>query len=199
MVKFIAVHRTLPLAALALMAISNFSFGADDSELIRLRRENAELHRQLDAVNRQCAASAPKPAPLAAAPHAGTESPAGPAPVLPAAAAPDESAKAAPSAPSVPAGYKLVKIPPSDLEPYANIGCDRGRDSKDPRWKRKDNWEYLAAGMSQEEVRDLLGIEHHDIANGDRVGWEYGKCGLRAHGTVVFTNGVVSYWKAPTF
>ncbi|MDE2149850.1 MAG: hypothetical protein KGJ55_08470 [Gammaproteobacteria bacterium] len=104
----------------------------------------------------------------------------------------------APNLPKIPSGYKLVKIPP----PYSETGCHHGgafSNGPDAPWKHEDPWLSLQVGMTPQEVEKLLSKEHFDIRDGDRTGWEYGKCGKAFWGIVVFSDGKVAYWKKPYF
>ncbi len=150
-------------------------------ELQRLRDENAELRRQLEQLRPQT------PSTTAATPR--SEAAPASAPITP--------APATSAAPAAPAGYKLVKEEPE--APYSRTGCRRYKNAVDTRWKQRDNWEGLARGQTMSEVEELLGIEHHDIRDDRRIGWQYGKCEASVRGTVVFEAGQVLYWEQPTF
>ena len=73
------------------------------------------------------------------------------------------------------------------------------RSGSDLRWKERANWEDLSRGMSGSEVEELLGIEHFNVVDGTRTGWQYGKCEASVRGTVVFEQGRVLFWDMPTF
>lgn len=175
---------------LAIAALPTMADPMQD-ELQRLRNENAQLRQQLDQLRLSTpnAAAATNPA---QAPNVlpATEAPG-------ASSAPVASTMIAPPAPVAPPGYKLLKDVPE--APYSRTGCRKYKDAVDTRWKQRDNWESLARGQTTAEVEDLLGIEHHDIADGRRTGWQYGKCEASVRGVVVFEAGKVLYWDQPTF
>lgn len=173
------MHAPKLIATLAL-AVSAFGFdqaqaAAPDDALAKLRKENAELRAKISTLEAAC------PTPTAsAAPAAATTV----APVTPDSITP-------------PAGYALVKVEP--VEPYSQTGCKKYSGAVDTRWKVSTNWEYVGVGQSMAEVEELLGIEHYDVKNDRRIGWEYGKCGDAVKGRVIFEGGKVLYWTKPIF
>lgn len=175
------------------LAITALPTSADpvQDELQRLRSENAQLRQQLDQLRRST--------PAAAAAGSPVQTPdALPASEIPtASSAPVANMTTAPAAPIAPPGYKLLKDVPE--APYSRTGCRKYKDAVDTRWKQRDNWDSLARGQTTAEVEELLGIEHHNIADGKRIGWQYGKCEASVRGVVVFEGGKVLYWDQPTF
>lgn len=186
--------RAATLALLALLGTLPAAVRADD-ELTRLRSENAQLKAQIEDLQKSCPAAAARHAAVSAAqPPA-----AAPAPGPMAATA---EATTAPPVPTVPPGYQLVKIEPK--EAYADTGCTYGLTQRMPGpddlpWKLQDNWNALRQGMTPKEVEKLLGVEHHEVRSGSRIGWQYGTCGKTYKGLVVFDQGHVLFWQKPDF
>ena len=169
--------RQLLLALLLVTAGLPPSALAAVDELQRLRGENLRLQQQVEQLRQQCAVPVPAAAAVA---------PAAPAAVTTAVPAP--APQAVP--PAVAAAVEL---------PYSNTGCRKRKSGGDLRWKERANWEDLSRGMSAAEVEDRLGIEHFNVVDGSRTGWQYGKCEARVRGTVVFEQGRVLFWDMPTF
>ena len=144
----------------------------------RLRDENARLQQQVEQLRQQCVV------PAAAA------VPASPAVAAPATVATTVPAALPQDAPAVAAAVE---------QPYTSTGCRKRKLGGDLRWKERANWEDLARGMSAAEVEERLGIEHFDVVDGSRTGWQYGKCEASVRGTVVFEQGRVLFWDMPTF
>jgi hypothetical protein len=165
----IRMPRWTRYGCLALLMIG-ISRPAPADELQRLREENAVLRAQLQVLQQKC------PSPDAAAPVS--------------------SALPGAPPPAAPEGYRLVKEP----EPYSRTGCSEGLFSAGPDapWKHAENWRALERGMSADEVEALLGPEHYNVGSGARIAWQYGKCGAKARGTVVYQNGQLRSWKAPS-
>jgi hypothetical protein len=202
---------------LVLLVLAAPLAGADDDEVERLRAENARLKAQIEAMQHAqgaapaAAAPAAVPAPVKpAAPAAAVAAPA-PAPVV-AAPAPAASAPAAPVAASAPPpgytpppGYKLVPAIDADhsdfsAPPYDKTGCSLGLISrpKPAKWTNLTNWSLLYKHMSMTEVEDLIGKEHFDVKSGANVEWQYGNCGGKVSGFVLFTDSKVSAWQVPS-
>ncbi len=159
----------LLLPALLIAAALPWPAMAATDELQALRDANARLQQQVEQLQQQCA--------------------------IPAAAA---SAASAPTATAAAAPRPAAAIAATEL-PYTSTGCRKGKGGSDLRWKERSNWEDLARGMSVTEVEERLGIEHFNVADGTRTGWQYGKCEASVRGTVVFEQGRVLFWDMPTF
>lgn len=93
---------------------------------------------------------------------------------------------------------KTVRI--VEEEPYSRSGCRAGLFTPLPpaRWMERDRWEDLEKGMSAVEVERMLGVEHYDTEGGGRIKWEYGKCGSSSKAQLLFENGRLIDWRAPT-
>ncbi len=192
---------TLRRTCLVLALAAGAPAALADAELERLRAENASLKAQLQSLQQSC------PAPTAAAAAAASAAPA-PAAAAPVAAAAVPAAVPAP-APAVvtpPPGYKLVPLNAQVVNtdtmapPYDHTGCSRGlfQRSTQAKWDVADNWDGLKRGQSMAEVEKLLGKEHFDAGGGERVQWQYGKCGSYSAGYVTFKNGAVQAWSNST-
>ncbi len=48
------------------------------------------------------------------------------------------------------------------------------------------------------EVEGMLGKEHFNAGGQGRVEWQYGKCGDSVGGRVIFKDGKVVLWQAPS-
>lgn len=85
-------------------------------------------------------------------------------------------------------------------EPYSRSGCRPSMFKALPHaiWMETDRWEDLAKGMSDVEVERRLGPEHYDTTGGGRVKWEYGKCGLQSKAQLLFEQGRLVDWRAPS-
>lgn len=165
------VRHLLPALLLIAASLPTAVLAAD--ELQTLRDENARLRQQVEQLRQQCAVPAATTAP--APPAAAVLAVPGPAPQ---------------ASPAVPAAVE---------QPYTSTGCRKRKPGGDLRWKERANWEDLARGMTAAEVEERLGIEHFNVVDGSRTGWQYGKCEASVRGTVVFEQGRVLFWDMPTF
>lgn len=193
-------------------AISPAVWGQDNGDLQRqnqvlkaqVRQQQQEIERLENRIRElqsqrhpgtAAGAQVDTPAPMAAAP-----------PPLPVAPPGYRLVKIAPQTAhkpkrKIPAGYKLVKVQPPPA-PYSDTGCHHGgffSAGPDARWKHDDHWLSLQVGMTPKDVERLLGRQHFNVRDGDRIGWEYGKCQNAYRGIVVFSGGQVAYWKKPYF
>ncbi len=186
---------------------------ADDSA--DLRAENARLRTQLEALQKSCPVAAANPAaapnpPSAPNGPAHTRVAAGDVAATPAASSRLMSAPLVPSSAAsintqteasaliAPPGYKLVPVgAPRPEDRYIATGCGNNSPHNVP-WKQSANWSLLAKGLSPADVEDLLGPEHYNVVKNGRIAWQYGKCDYGVRGSVVFENGLVVVWQAPT-
>ena len=180
-----------------------------------LKAENASLRAQLNALKAQApstTSAAAMPSVDATVVRQGALAPAVPghsqaAPAaLPASPAQAQTPPAAAAqAVAVPAGYKLVPASsqePADplAPPYDKTGCSLGLFKGPPpaKWNNADNWFGMGLGLSMTEVEGMLGREHFDANGRGRVEWQYGKCGESVSARVVFKDGKVVLWQAPS-
>ena len=203
----------LLLPAMAFMS----GFAQVDQETDRLRADNAALRAQLDALQKSCglattAAPVSTPAPdakaAAANPPVPAASMAAPVQALPAPVPPPVVTMQTPSAQSTaaPAGYKLVPVNTPEFvdplsPPYDKTGCSAGVFKGPPpaKWNNADNWLNIGRGQSMAEVESALGKEHFNADGHGRIEWQYGKCGDAVSGRVLFKDGKVVLWQAPSF
>ena len=113
-------------------------------------------------------------------------------PNVPAARVPPPAALA-----STPKPSKIVRV--IEEEPYSRSGCRGGLFKSIPNaiWMEVDRWRDLDKGMSPADVEKLLGPEHYDSTGGNRVKWEYGKCGSFSDAQLLFQDGRLTDWRAP--
>lgn len=85
-------------------------------------------------------------------------------------------------------------------EPYSRTGCSQGlfKGIPDARWQDPELWLELDKGQSPAKVEKLLGVEHYDERGGGNVIWHYGRCGASSRAQVLFTDGKLSDWRAPS-
>lgn len=206
--------RRSPFVLMTLLGLAPISIALGD-ESADLRAENARLRTQLEALQKSCPVAAANPvvapsslsAPIGPADtrEAAREVAATPAassmlmsaPVVPSSAA-SINTQIETSPLVAPPGYKLVPIgPPRPEDRYIATGCGNNSPHNVP-WKQSANWSLLAKGLSPADVEDLLGPEHYNVVNNGRIAWQYGKCDYGVRGSVVFENGLVVVWQAPT-
>lgn len=86
-------------------------------------------------------------------------------------------------------------------EAHSRTGCSLGLFKGLPpgKWKEPGAWDELQTGMSAVEVELALGVEHYNVGGGNRVIWQYGKCGKLVRGEVLLVNGRVEQWRRPEF
>jgi prepilin-type processing-associated H-X9-DG protein len=179
---------------------------ATNDELQRLRAENQQLRQQIQASNAAPAVAAPAAAAPAAA---GSEAVVSAAPPAAAATPPAAVATPAPAAPppaaalpQPPPGYALVKINPAHPhKAFDDTGCSDGwfggPAGPDAPWKHQEQWDDLRRGMSMAQVEKILGEQHYETASGDRVSWQYGRCGHMSMSNVLFVDGRLAIWERP--
>ncbi|MES2883310.1 MAG: hypothetical protein V4709_00775 [Pseudomonadota bacterium] len=85
-------------------------------------------------------------------------------------------------------------------EPYSRTGCRKGlfEPIAAAKWQDAQLWLDLERGQSPAEVERLLGVEHYDEQGGGNVIWHYGKCGAASLAQVLFTQGRLADWRAPS-
>ncbi len=85
-------------------------------------------------------------------------------------------------------------------EPYSRTGCSRGlfKGVAAAAWQDAELWSELEKGQSPAQVEKLLGVQHYDEQGGDNVIWHFGKCGASSRAQVLFTNGKLADWRAPS-
>ena len=104
-----------------------------------------------------------------------------------------------------PTGYKLVPaVSENDKDfsapPYDKTGCSHSllKHPAPAKWNDPSNWEMLTRRMSMPDVEDLIGKDHFDVKQGNQVEWQYGDCGGKVGGFVLFTNGEATAWQVPS-
>lgn len=114
--------------------------------------------------------------------------------------APNAAASTSPAAAPGLAPKPANKIVVVEEEPYSRSGCRPSvfQDVPYAKWMDGELWLELEKGMSPVEVESLLGPEHYDTAGGGNVKWEYGKCGARARAQLLFVQGQLADWRAPS-
>lgn len=152
-----------------------------------LRAENEALKARILELEKGTAPAAAA-APVAAAPVATAPVP----PTIPATPAPPPTASEPASKPT-----KIVRV--VEEEPYSRSGCRGGLFKSIPHaiWMEVDRWQDLDKGMSPAEVEKLLGPEHYVSTGGNRIKWEYGKCGSFSDAQLLFQDGRLIDWRAP--
>lgn len=85
-------------------------------------------------------------------------------------------------------------------EPYSRSGCSQGlfKGITPAIWQDSSLWLDLAKGQTPAAVEALLGVEHYDERGGSNVIWHFGKCGAASQAQVLFTNGKLANWRAPS-
>ena len=85
-------------------------------------------------------------------------------------------------------------------EPYSRTGCSRGlfKGIEPARWQDHELWLELEKGQSPAEVEKLLGVEHYDERGGGNIVWHFGKCGASSMAQVLFKQGRLADWRAPS-
>ncbi|MES2683230.1 MAG: hypothetical protein V4650_06875 [Pseudomonadota bacterium] len=103
---------------------------------------------------------------------------------------------AAPGLAAKPAAIQRVVVEAA----YSRTGCSAGlfKGIAPARWQDADLWLDLEKGLSAVEVERLLGVEHYDEQGGGNMVWHYGKCGSDSRAQVLFTNGKLADWRAPS-
>lgn len=105
------------------------------------------------------------------------------------------------AAQSADAALPGISAKPDAIEkPYSRTGCSKGlfQNSKAARWQDVERWADLEKGLSQAEVEALLGVEHYDENGGGNIIWHYGKCDASSRAQVLFDNGRLMDWRAPS-
>ncbi len=115
---------------------------------------------------------------------------------LPATASTPASISALPGTAAKPPPQQYVVVE----EPYSTTGCSRGLLKGIPpgKWQDTNLWSGLEKGQSPGAVEALLGAEHYDASGGGNVMWQYGKCGKSSMAQVLFSNGKLADWRAPS-
>lgn len=72
---------------------------------------------------------------------------------------------------------------------------DAGSASSATKWERKENWRQIRPGMTQQQVRDLLGEPTASTSDPAFTQWTYGQ-GSRS-GRVTFAGGMLRDWTSP--
>lgn len=103
---------------------------------------------------------------------------------------------ALPGTAAKPAATQIVVVE----EPYSRTGCSRGlfKGIEPAKWQDSGLWLDLSKGQPAAEVEKLLGVEHYDERGGGNVIWHYGRCQAASMAQVLFTNGKLADWRAPT-
>ena len=202
------------LARVSLLFLFPAALHADPvaDENARLRQQVQDLQTRNAALERACPAAAqiPQSATPAAAAAAAIPTTEAPAPAVAAASPPVPPATPTaplvhrplqvfgPTAAPAPAAAADVPPPPPD---YAKTGCDRGFFSGPAggKWENSKAWKNLHAGMSQNEVEALLGVEHYNLSEpgSSALHWQYGRCNSGFEGEVLFVNGRVTSFTTP--
>lgn len=107
-----------------------------------------------------------------------------------------QTSAALPGTAAKPAATKVVVVE----EPYSRSGCSLGlfKGIEPAKWQDRDLWLDLGKGQSAAQVEKLLGVEHYDERGGGNVIWHYGRCGGASMAQVLFSNGQLVDWRAPT-
>lgn len=107
-----------------------------------------------------------------------------------------QTSAALPGTAAKPAATQIVVVE----EPYSRTGCSRGlfKGIEPAKWQDPDLWLDLSKGQPAAEVEKLLGVAHYDERGGGNVIWHYGRCGAASMAQVLFTNGQLADWRAPT-
>ena len=116
---------------------------------------------------------------------------------LPLAAVPAKpTASALPGTAPKPAATATVVIE----EPYSRTGCRKGLFGSiaPAKWQDAQLWLDLERGQTPAEVEALLGVEHYDEQGGGNVVWHYGKCASASMAQLLFTQGRLADWRAPS-
>lgn len=85
-------------------------------------------------------------------------------------------------------------------QPYSRTGCSESlfKGMAPARWQDGDLWLDLEKGLSPAAVEKLLGVEHYDEQGGGNLVWHYGKCGAASRAQLLFTDGKLANWRAPS-